>query len=145
MEEKQIEGKIFIIPNAPYTKKELGWMDESKWYKWVDMAQKYMLNNFGLTVEEPMIQVWAGNEICDNFSDHMVKFAKMIGENEAIEVARENRFPSHLPYSVVKDLKEGDTLTLRHKNGVVFNLKVSQTTTRYARFGNFEDVLEKLV
>ena len=88
MEEKQIEGKIFIIPNAPYTKKELGWMDESKWYKWVDMAQKYMLNNFGLTVEEPMIQVWAGNEICDNFSDHMVKFAEMIGENEAIEVAK---------------------------------------------------------
>lgn len=157
MVEKQITGKIFIIPNAPATEKEIGWFDVKDWEKWINKIQP-KLDNFGLQAEEPMIEVWATNDEVDNFSNHQTGYAKMIGvvnndltslsEEEKEEVRkkiRENAFPSHLPYSLLKGLKENDTLTLHHKNGVVFYLKVSQTTTRYARYGNFEDVLEKLV
>lgn len=148
-----IEGRIFIVPNVPFTKKEIGWDNTSKWYEWAGRTQE-LLNKFEgrILVEEPMIEVWAGNELCDNFAAHMVDYAKMIGVVDlkasyldVVDQARDEKFPTHLPYSLLKGLKEGDTLRLERKNGVVFELKASQSTTRYRRFGNFEEVLEKLL
>lgn len=149
---KKINAKLFIIPNHPYTKQELGWFDMKDWENWANRTQS-LLDNFegNLTVEEPMIQVWATNNECDNFTDHMWQYAEMIGillsqeeSEEDYKKIREERFPSHLPYSLLKGLKEGETLTLRRKDGVEFEFELSQMTTRYA-FGNFEEVLEKLV
>ena len=158
---KTVTGKIFIIPNHPYTKKELGWYDMKNWDKWAEKAQS-LLNNFDgdITVKEPMIQVWAGNDDCDNFACHQMDYAEMIGVvnpgfsydemNEEVRKEMRNKiynnsFPTHLPYTILKDLKEGDTLTLNRKDGVEIILEVSQETTRYARFGKFEEVLENLV
>ena len=97
-----------------------------------------MLDNFegNISVEEPMIQIWAANKACDNFAAHTENYAKLIGMDQ--------RFPTHLPYSLLKGLKEGDTLTLQLKNGVKFELELSQMTHRYP-FGDFEEVLENLI
>ena len=144
MNAKTINGKIFIIPNVPYTKKELGWINIKNWENWAEKTQ-ILLDNFegNLTVEEPMIQVWATNNECDNFTDHLAGYARMIGI--PLEDRRKNKFPTHLPYSLLKDLKEGDTLKLQRKDGVKFELEISQLTTRYPYYGSFEEVLEKLV
>ena len=139
MENKTIKGRIFIIPNSPFKKSVEG--DES-WQRLVEnLAPR--LKNFGLKVEdnEPMVQVWAANEECDNFSNHYSHYAKMLGEEEVYN----KRFPSYLPYSIIKDLKEGETLTLRREDGLVIELVADQLNTRYRRFGKFEECLSDLV
>lgn len=141
----KINGKLFIIPNSPATKQNLGWYNPENWDNWAKEAQS-RLNNFegNLTVEEPMIQVWATNKDCDNFADHIADYQKMIGAD--VEVASgNNRFPTHLPLSLLNGLKENDTLVLHLKRGIEIELTLSQTTTRYRRFGNFEDVLESIL
>ena len=137
MNAKTINGKIFIIPNTAV--KESDFFEKERYDKFLD-AQNQVLSQFeDLRAEQPMIQVWAFNKACDNFSCHHGTFAEMLGSEED-----EYRFPTYLPFSVLKDLKEGETITLKMKNGVEFRLVASQTTTRYRDFGTFEEVLTRL-
>ena len=52
--------------------------------------------------------------------------------------------PASLPYSVLKDVKEGDSIDLVSKSGQKINLRFNQADYRYRMYGKFEEVTEKV-
>lgn len=133
-----INGIIFIIPNSPERVNKKEDLDdfEQKWINGIENTLKAVGIN---SIDSPLIQVWAANDECDNFECHYWDYFKMIPQEKP------KSFPRYLPYSVLKDLKEGDTLTLNHESGVTIKLTASQLKARYRNFGAFETVLNKLV
>ena len=95
-----------------------------------------------------MVQVWAGNDMVDNFADHWRDYQRKILGNQDIKLykgAHPDSFPTHLPLSLFKDKKEGDIVTLRRADGLVINLELNQLQSRYRNFGKFEEILSLLV
>jgi hypothetical protein len=93
-----------------------------------------------LTLEFQLVQIWATDpksrkdekEYSDNWNCHGIDFPKkfLMGW-----------FPSYVPYTLLKDKKEGDTVKFTY-DGVDIELTCCQTQYRYARFGKFEDALK---
>ena len=140
--EKIIKGIIFMVPNYIHRKREF----------YSSERINRSLEKFGMKADdnEPLVETWAFNEVCDNFSRHGFDYPEMFGEEIPLKDLKpedeEGEFPEYIPYSVLKDLKENDTLTLINKeNGVIFKLTISQTTTRYRDHGTFEEVLDKVM
>lgn len=156
METKEINGKLFIIPNAP-----TGKSDDMKDEDWnlIRESLDRILFPYGLEAsEEANVEVWAFSPEVDNWSDHWSDFYEWLGgENVSIESplseeeckarwrrAISNSFPKYLPVEILRNLKEGDTLTLYRFDGLKVNLKIAQLDGRYRQFGTFEKVLEQL-
>ena len=94
----EVQGSIFIIPNAIHNGK---------------------------------VQVWATNDANENWCDHGYD---AFGE----------RFPSRLDPEIFHGKSEGDIVEFT-VGKTTCKLKLAQTEFRYRNFGNFEDVLEKLL
>jgi hypothetical protein len=54
------------------------------------------------------------------------------------------KFPSYIPLSLIKRLKEGDKFEFEGSHGK-FTVTVSQSKWRYRRYGQFEEVLDRLI
>ena len=55
------------------------------------------------------------------------------------------RFPTYLPLKMLKDLKEGEKITLTYKTGKQVELTAQQLGVRYENHGSFDVVLKKLM
>ena len=145
---KTITGKIFIIPNDVETPSN----DFN--YNWI---RKIIEDNFELNVDsDKLVQVWAFNEDCENFSDHQATYLKATGIIDPSKTVNwyddasncDQRFPGRLPARILKGIKEGDTITLHRKDNVDIVLTACQSKTRYNFLNcgpNFEDVYNALI
>ena len=145
---KVIKGYIFVVPNKA-----------SKISRDTDYAKENFeiyKKEFGdVVTEDNMVQIWAHNAPEEgqqsNWSDHGVP-------TEVLEKAgipnfqcgfwRDGLFHSYLPASWLKDKKEGEHLYLSYENGTekaYFDLVCQQQNYRYEQFGNFEDVVERVL
>ena len=52
-------------------------------------------------------------------------------------------FPEYLPAAIFAGKKEGDIVSFKFR-GIEFELELAQKKGRYARFGNFEDVVKNV-
>ena len=133
-------GDVFIIPNGLSVYEDLRIMQE--FYK--DLCE---LNGVDPTGEQ-FVQVWiCSDELnTENMSCHGFR----VNGNYM------NAFCGDLPVSLVKDLREGDTVTVNFRaypdinmgssdEIITMNLKLNQSDYRYRRFGNFEEVLRRLL
>ena len=125
----------FIVPN-----------DGMRFNLFLDCLRKSMkkdLNNIGIVPEDTddMIQVWISAENEDNCSDHGFPddILKTLGLED--ESRFDRRCPKFLPYSILKDVKEGDVKQFVAPNGAMINIKFEQLPYRYRRFGTFEETL----
>ena len=144
-----VEGDIFIVPLTPFFRESFFTEEQYQFWKNGELRR---LQAFGINdVDTFNIQVWATNSACDNFTCHQKDYYSMlegISKEEVKTLFPEEElykiisFPLTLPYRLLKDLKEGDTLTLHHENGTVFKLTARQLTYRYESFGKFEDALK---
>ncbi len=131
MEKKVIKCRIFIIPNSAFSVGEgskenkftieLQTKEQNKYFDKFDDTQK-------------LVQVWASNDECDNFTDHWRQFEKMSGGH---------RFPGRLTADKL-NIKEGETTRIEMKDYII-EATAGQLTGRYKNLGSFEEVLAKLV
>ena len=115
-------GDIFLYPHRPIL------------YGTGNHPQGKMLKNAGFNLEpdELLYQVWACSDQQDNWHED--------------EQAPYDAFPSYLPLSILKDLKEDDSISLKFNSGFKCTLKVSQLRHRYQNQGGaFETLRNELL
>lgn len=141
-EKTLIKGDIFIIPN------ELVDLTD-KWYKETRIREKYMQKRIGilealnLPTDELLVEVWACNKDCDNFSSYDYPLLDKAWKNKS-EAGSLRGFPRNLPVSIFKDKNDGDTISISYNN-LTAELTLNQLGKRYRRFGDFKTVLELLI
>lgn len=149
---KVIVGECFIIPNAPATKQELFWSEETeekKEEKFKSFMQKWVHNKIQVPTDSTYIEVWCVTP--DKKGSNWGSGFEMVSANnwdkDLNSEENENlgeQFPKYLPLCLIKDLKEGDKIVFPTKWGLV-ELTMRQLAYRYRRFGKFEEVLQKLI
>jgi hypothetical protein len=165
--ENVFSGEVFIIPNC-FDRFEA--VSDNPWYSKI----QGQLQDFGFELKDGdyLVEVWACGSGSDNWNCHgnsnLSKFLfpeqeqiflnlkdlfeKKVLTKDMYEEACENaewkickyRFPRYLPYSLLKDVKENDKITLTHKNGKVIELVANQLNLAYKRFGSFDKVIEEV-
>lgn len=148
-------ASAFIVPNTPC---KFGEFISNTKDDVIHMANLCWLNNLGPRDlnEEIMIQMWFTDKEgleSENLDDHGFTFEY----NGTTVFSRPNL--TYLPYSLLKDQKEGDVLHLRvpgygytqddnhERVNYILDMEVtlSQTAFRYRGHGNFETCLENLI
>lgn len=127
----------FIVPNGTYILKDNEFNCDS-----------FVKTNaaFGIKTEmdDEVFQVWIVpsdpklQEENNNWTDHG------IGSGYDHCFFGVNCAPSVLPYSLLKDKKEGDEVELESNVGFKYKLRFSQLPYRYSRFGSFDEVVNSL-
>lgn len=144
---KVIRGDVFIIPNvcdqfmcfSP---------DSQEWIK----EKHSRLTGIEPKDEDKMLQVWITSKQCGNWNDYLGGFQEILGIEitREWEKSREGRllgyFPGYYPASIFAGKKEGDEVVLNcPEYDVQIVLTCRQKNYRYSKFGNFEEVFEKVV
>lgn len=151
----EMKMDMFVIPNSA------GRLDEYiESYKpilknWLDSVAKAS----GLTWDEnePLVQLWyveTNRADKEANSENVVRHGFLIDSDGKSYYGRIKE--EVLPYSWLKNVKEGEELKLnipctmadkqKNKIGVVLNcsIRANQQSYRYCRFGNFEDIAERV-
>lgn len=127
---KEFNLEFFIIPNSASEFSAIP--DHAKpWYT-------EPVADFGIELkdDDKMVEIWITGEGEDNISahgwpDHL---------RDALGIPEKRHYLRTLPAWVLKELREGDYLTLTAKNGNTIHLTAAQEKYRYRRFGSFEEV-----
>lgn len=147
-----IVADLFIIPNT--ASKAANFMSMAETRK-NEMEQLCKANGLVFDPEDPLVQIWVTNDDVENFQDHHPRFI-MGGK------VYEYNLQTRLPYSILKNIKEGETfdITIPVKGRPVdldedtkspveteinFKLTAKQTEYRYRRFGKFEECLRMVI
>ena len=137
----QMSADMFIIPNSTNVISNERILSFQK-----GMIDLCKLNGLTEDLEEKMVQVWLTNDKSDNINDHGIK------------IDGKQYYPScsNIPYTLIKNVKEGETATVKffgydHSGEkavkVVFEIQLTakQLDYRYKRFGSFEETLKRVV
>lgn len=128
------QAEAFIIPNKVDTfKKENHLHLNAKLARW-GIVEKFQ-------EEESIIQLWITSDESDSWADHGAPKELF----NTLEPTGKNYFPQYFPYSIFKDKKEGETITILLDGKHELNLTLAQTKYRYKSFGNFEDALSFVI
>lgn len=97
-----------------------------------------------------MIEVWLHTEKQDNLTDHGIPDAmcQALGAQQKSldgELYYQEYAPSVIPLSVLKDVKEGDSLTFTAPSGAKVRITFSQEGRRYSEFGDFAKCVYKAI
>lgn len=152
-----INASMFIIPNSACKIEDL--FDFVRAENLELMEKICELNGMKFDPENDyLIQTWYLSEElgCDNIPDHCISVKIETGEKCTIGVEGH-----YLPSNLFKGKKEGDIINVKlpvwvkvggYKNPgpakdmvADFTIELAQLKYRYARFGRFEEVLEKVI
>lgn len=151
MREIKATGKVFVVPNhASKVSERLRVEDHYK------MMAEY--NDLDQEADEHLVETWIVSDDLgtENLGDH--GFRIVDGDKELFG----NCYKIGLiPYSLLKEKKEGDKIELKYVAHVLdisnrenpqdedallnLTLELDQTDYRYKGFGRFEDVLERVI
>lgn len=133
-----ISFEAFIVPN-----------NLVKWETMPNYLKERLaadLRRFGIEPDEgEYAQVWILSESLglENATDHGLD--REVCETLGLDYAKRGYYaPGYLPVSLIRGLKEGDSVTTTSENGTNIVIKFEQKPYRYGRFGRFEEVLEYL-
>lgn len=125
-------GFMFIVPN--HTRKAS---------EYDNKRAEALVNLYGCSLAEPMVQIWTHNADQDNWSDHGDPYNRTFQHG-----LREDLFPNVFPKSFFEGMKEGDIISLdmEDEDGQhhIQHIVLRQKGYRYESFGDFEEVLEKI-
>lgn len=160
--DKMYNAAVFVVPN------EAGYCREF-WFKSAgERAEKHskaLCSQKGIEFDpenDKLVQVWFVSKYNENLGNDYLKEDNLGSDNLGDHGFRMDGKPygfrySHLPYSLIKDMKEGDTMDLefevftededdnRTYDTIKLHITFDQRSYRYQRFGNFEDVVRKVV
>lgn len=114
--------QIFIVPNSAWTLQE-GY----DWERWAEKCPN-------VTGAEKMVQLWWFNPTDSKGVDNSVCHR---GDGHGI-------ISEYVPASWLEGLNEGESRTLTFRGGDV-KVTANQSSYRYRRFGNFEEVLSQVL
>lgn len=141
---KEIRGEFFITPNYFSTQVE-------------DRVEK-SLKGFGITPKqgEYLVEIWTrgagsldwADYGCDQLLELLFPNFKVLKEKEILTPEEETeldnylfyKFPTHLPYTLLERVIEGQEITLTHESGVKVKLTAKQSGSVY-QYGKFHEVL----
>lgn len=144
MEKKVIRGEFFITPNYFSTQ--------------VEKRVEESLKGFGITPKqgEYLVEIWTrgagsldwADYGCDQLLELLFPNFKVLSEKEILTPEEEKelddiffyRFPTHLPYTLLERVMEGQEITLTHESGVKVKLTAKQSGSVY-QYGKFHEVL----
>lgn len=131
-------AKIFIIPNS---NQKVTAKNENEF--WVKMRREEA-NEMGLSGNlDEFAQIWICDEENDNLTSHMPEGIRKELYGKGYEEFGFNKcIPGFIPYDAIKNLNEGDKITLTFPTGVQVELTACQLNYRYRRFGKFEEARE---
>lgn len=147
MEKKEIRGEFFITPNYFSTR--------------VEKRIEESLKEFGITPKqgEYLVEIWTrgagsldwADYGCDQLLELLFPNFKVLKEKENLTPEEETeldnylfyKFPTHLPYSLLSRVMEGQEITLHHKNGVEIILTAKQKGSVY-EYDTFQNVLRRI-
>lgn len=133
-----LEFECFIVPN-----KLVKWEAMPNYFKERLAAD---LRRFGIEPDDGRyVQVWVLSESLglENATDHGLdrETCEILG----LDANESNCYaPGYLPYSLISELEEGDSIALTTNNNTNIVIEFRQKPYRYGRFGRFEEVLEYL-
>lgn len=150
MEKKVIRGEFFITPNHFSTQ--------------VENRVEKSLKEFGITPKqgEYMVEIWTRGAGSLDWSDHgcdqllelifprFLELKKNV-DNLTPEEGRElddiifYRFPTHLPYSLLSSVKEGEEITLVHEGTGTRVVLVAKQEGSVYQYGKFHMVLRHVL
>lgn len=111
--------------------------------------------NLDINEYEPCLEIWFGGED-DSFQNHGTpeeiihafvdtNYNEEDGDEWDEFGIRYDLMPYKLPVRFFKGKKEGDVIDFgKPKNGVQLKLRLNQAENRYARYGTFEEVVERV-
>lgn len=138
----KLAGEMFIIPNSLTKVRDFVFTSYQE-----ELKELCKLNNISDADNQYMLQIWVViPEMTDNLGDHGILI-----NDEGYRCRCGN-----IPFDLVKDLKEGDTVTVKFDGWqntdtadtvpVVFELELTakQLEYRYRSFGAWEEVCRAL-
>jgi len=135
-----IKGKFFIVPNSISSFWSFGGndgkadllksLDPASYWADAGPLEECFDKRFEVKEGDMFMEVWFCSEASDNWVDHGHPQLKAFNMR-------------NLPLRLLKNLKEGDTLTFRF-NGIPVELEAAQAEFRYGRFGLFQDIVGML-
>ena len=140
-----IDAQIFIIPNDAF-KYDFNYDSQAHRARKI-VTRLNEANGFNMVPEDTLfVETWWTNDDSDNILRHGIEI-----DGGFLDCGQLG-FLEDVPYEIIKDLKEGQTITLRvndllytendeDKVDVTFNLTANQLSYRYRRFGTFEETL----
>ena len=137
---KPFEADFFIIPNNGVRGSEMiGNSFRALEKSWAQFGVK-------VDIDDMFIQTWFTTEDHDTISDHGLP-DEMIGLpcEEIRGGFHQARWAHHVPVELVKELKEGESITLTSDKEVSIKITAAQKKYRYKGFGSFEDTLKTVV
>lgn len=126
----------FVVPNEIYVFGTAKFADEQ-------MAKR--LEPFGHVPQngEPLVQIWTISP--ERPKDNLHCWSEnWSGHGMPKEVVNQFQWPSYIPLSLLPK-EEGKNVQLKAVNGDTYELTARQLKYRYASFGTFQEVLEKLL
>lgn len=162
MNNKTYNAACFVIPN------EAGYCRQF-WLKSVgERVEKYskdLCSQKGIEFDpehDKVVQVWFVSKYNEDLKNDYLKEDNLESDNLGdhgfrIDGKHYDFRYSYLPYPLIKDMKEGDTMDLEmevvskdeDKNHIYDTIKLhitfDQHSYRYRRFGNFENALRRVV
>ena len=158
-------GEFFIVPNSASVINENSYAFVSSiiWYESIMKANGHGVetSKFShyetykeMSKTDPLVQVWVTTDRCKDFTSDLPAIKDEFGIYHFV------RLTPYIPYSLIKGVKEGDTLTLNlpadvfvgdipagdyiaeYKTMIRFTLTAAQDKYRYRGFGPFERALD---
>ena len=164
---KNIEetGEFFIVPNTASVINENSYAFVSSiiWYESIMKANGHGVETSKfqhyetykeMSKSDPLVQVWIATDRCKDFTSDLPAIKDEFGIYHFV------RLSPYIPLSLIKDVKEGDTITLNlpvdvfvddipagdyigeYKSTIRFTLTAAQDKYRYRGFGPFEKALD---
>jgi hypothetical protein len=154
-----VTGSVFIVPNDLLDITDEEWVPEFVRDGKLEQLRRLSISDkdrngnpmqvymVGLTGDPGLlVQVWYCDETCDNWGSHP---RHDLDNSRRGPFFGSNGLSDHLPVALFDDKAEGDTITLNYTSqaGDQYRLvlTLNQQGFRYRRFGNFEEVLQRLV
>ena len=159
---KTYNAAVFVVPNAAgycsqFWLKSIG--------KRVEKYSKALCSQKGIEFDpehDKVVQVWFVSKYDEDLRNDYLKEDNLGSGNLGdhgfrIDGKHYNFRYSHLPYPLIKNMKEGDTMDLEMEvmsedendnhtyDTIKLHITFDQRSYRYRSFGNFEDVVRKVV
>lgn len=144
---KVIKCVTFVIPNS-YCRLDKLFMHEAlveKWQFWLGVTK--------VDPNEKLVQVWTHDGVGkdSNWQDHqpeedVLAAFDALGNRKKSKAEREhqhylNFWPGFVPYSLIKNVKDGDVIKFYPRPDIVIEMTCTQQGGRYGDIGNFNELV----
>ncbi len=142
-----IKCSMFIVPN------DFATIEDDVPMLWHRSSMEQVYGEAIVSSNTHFVEVWMHCKDYDNWGDHGAPFVMVNPQNKS----ELQSFPAYIPYSLVKDSKEGDVIITNvggqiininddiHDSDIILEITCRQKGSRYPEYGTFHETLTTIV